>query len=316
IPEATGDTYALANVGPADIGFYSVAVSAGGAATTESSVAILTVATGGGSRLANLSTRGLVPAGGDLTVGFVVRGSRGKSLLVRAVGPTLGSFGVAGALADPKLDVIPAGASAAMNTHDDWAGAPVLAGAFAGVGAFALPAASRDAAVLATLPAAAYSARITSNVAGGSGIAIAEVYDRDASGAASRLVNVSTLGFVGTGAQALVPGFVIAGDAAKLLLIRAVGPGLAQFGVGGTLADPQLAVIPLGKTFTVASNDNWGGNATLTAAFAAAGAFALPAASKDAALVVRLPPGGYTVTVSGVADTTGRALVEIYDLDP
>jgi len=74
--------------------------------------------------------------------------------------------------------------------------------------------------------------------------------------------------------------------------------------------------MPLGKNFIVANNDNWGGDATLASAFVSAGAFALPASSKDAALVVRLPPGGYTVTVSGVGDTTDRALVEICDLDP
>jgi hypothetical protein len=119
----------------------------------------------------------------------------------------------------------------------------------------------------------------------------------------------------GTGANVLAPGFVIGGTEPKRLLIRAVGPGLASFGVEGTLADPRLAIVPLGKTFTVASNDNWDGSASLSAAFARAGAFALPAGSKDAALLVRLPPGGYTVQVSGAGNTTGTALVEIYDLD-
>jgi hypothetical protein len=141
------------------------------------------------------------------------------------------------------------------------------------------------------------------------------VYDEDPLTSPVRLVNVSTSGFVGVGEQALVPGFVIGGSAPKLLLIRAVGPGLAQFGVGDVLADPQLSLMPLGQNFTVAANDNWGGTTSLQAAFAEAGAFALPAGSKDAAVVVRLPPGGYTVVVSGVASTTGTALVEIYDLD-
>ena len=317
LPGATGSFTSVVSAQPSDMGFYSVVVS-DNSGSAESAVAILTVATGGTGRLANLSTRGLVQAGGDLTVGFVLRGSGAKSLLVRAVGPTLGGFGVDGALADPRLEVIPAGASVATNSNDDWAGGATLANAFAGVGAFALPATSKDAAVLATLPVAGYTARVTSTIAGGLGIAIAEVYDRDAAGASSRLANVSTLGFVGTGPQALVPGFVIDGTAPKLLLIRAVGPGIAvaPFNVSGSLADPQLAIIPLGKTFTVAGNDNWNNDTTLASAFRAAGAFALPASSKDAAVVVRLPPGGYTVTVSGVADTTGRALVEVYDLDP
>ena len=71
-----------------------------------------------------------------------------------------------------------------------------------------------------------------------------------------------------------------------------------------------------GKDFVVAANDNWGGSPTLQSAFTQAGAFALPTGSNDAAVFVRLPPGGYTVVVSGVGGATGTALVEVYDLDP
>ena len=95
-------------------------------------------------------------------------------------------------------------------------------------------------------------------------------------------------------------------------------------GGGVTVAAPVITTQPASQaattgtsvTFTVAANDNWGSSATLQAAFAAAGAFALPAGSNDAAVLVRLPPGGYTVVVSGVGNTTGVALVEVYDLDP
>ena len=101
-------------------------------------------------------------------------------------------------------------------------------------------------------------------------------------------------------------------------MIRAVGPtlGAAPYNVPGVLADPQFRVVPLGKDLTVASNDNWGGTAALQAAFAQTNDFALPAGSKDAAAIVRLPPGGYTVQATGVGDTTGNVLVEIYDMDP
>jgi sugar lactone lactonase YvrE len=315
IAGGTRDTYEIASAVAGDMGFYSVVVT-GAAGTVESPVAILTVATGGTSRLSNFSTRGLVPFGGELTVGFVLRGSGEKSVLVRAVGPTLGSFGVSGALADPRLDIIPAGASAAMSSNNDWGGGAALAGSFASAGAFALPAASKDAAVLGTLSVAGYSARVTSSVASGSGLALTEVYDRDPVGAGTRFVNFSTLGFSGTGAQALTLGFVIDGAAPKRLLIRAVGPGLSSLGVAGVLADPRLSILPTGKMFTVTDNDNWNGDAELTSAVVAAGTFALPASSNDAAVVVRLPPGSYTATVSGIPYTTGRALVEIYDLDP
>ena len=218
------------------------------------------------------------------------------------------------------MEVIPLGESAAVASNDNWGGSSALSTAFSKVGAFALAApSSGDASVEASLPvtgAKGYTVRITGKDANASGIALAEVYDEDGVAGSVRLVNVSTSGFVGAGDQALVPGFFIGGDAPKLLLIRAVGPGLAQFGVPETLADPQLSVTPLGKDFAVASNDNWGGTAELKDAFAAAGAFSLPNGSGDAAVLVRLPPGGYTVVVSGVANTTGTALVEVYDLDP
>ncbi len=316
---ANQPSLALAPASAGSVGFYSVTVT-NAAGSVESAVATLTLNEGGTGRLINVSTRGFVPAGGALTPGFVLQGNATKALVIRAIGPTLGSFGVSGTLADPVMDVIPLGSSTAIATNDNWGGATAMQSAFARVGAFPLAlATSTDAAVVTSLRAtgsSGYTVRITSKNSTAPGIALAEVYEEDALTAPVRLVNVSTLGFVGTAQQALVPGFVIGGTAPKRLLIRAVGPGLAQFGVPGLLADPQLAVAPLGQDFTVASNDNWGNAADLAATFTQAGAFALPAGSKDAAVVVRLPPGGYTVVVSGVANTTGTALVEIYDLDP
>ncbi len=315
---ATAPSYALSAADAATMGFYSVEVTGSGV-TTRSEVAIVTVAVGGTSRLVNVSTRGYVPAGGSLTPGFVLQGSATKALVIRAVGPTLGAFGVGGALADPVMDVIPLGTTTAIATNDNWGGSAALSAAFGKVGAFALAASSsQDASVETALPASGatgYTVRIASKLPDAAGVALAEVYDEEALNAPVRLVNVSTSGFVGTGDQALVPGFVIGGTAPKPLLIRAVGPGLAQFGVTGTLADPQLSLVPLGRDFAVAANDNWAGDATLAAAATAAGAFALPAASADAVVLVRLPPGGYTVVVSGVGATVGHALVEIYDLD-
>ena len=305
-----------------DMGFYSVIVTGSGI-STESAVAILTVDDFTASRLINVSTRGLVPAGGALTPGFVLRGTGSKSLVVRAVGPTLGSvFSVPGSLADPRLDLFVQGSATSFLSNDNWVASGSLENTSAVSGAFALPPGSKDAAVLtsfASSGSSGYSALVRSTTAATSGIAIAEVYDTESLTSPVKLANVSTLGFAGEGAEALTPGFVIGGTAPKQVLVRAVGPGLAAVGVAGGLADPQLAVVPLGKNFTVASNDNWGDGAqtaALQAAFSAVGAFALTVGSKDAALVMRLPPGGYTVQVSGAARTTGPVLVEVYDLDP
>jgi hypothetical protein len=314
---ATNTTCTVANAQAGNMGFYSVTVS-NSAGSVDSAVAILTVS-GGSSRLTGLSTRGYVPTGGALTPGFYLRGSGAKAIIVRGVGPTLGGFGIAGPLSDPRMDLIPVGGTTLL-TNDDWGtntNLPALRAAMP----FPLVEGSRDAAALATLATATnygYTVRIVPNGTATDGIAMAEVYDLDATTAPVQLISLSTLGYTGPGEKILTPGFIITGDGPKQLLVRAVGPtlGAAPYNVPGVLADPQFRVVPLNKDFTVASNDNWGGTAVLQAAFAQTYAFPLPADSKDAAVIVRLPPGGYTVQATGVGDTTGTVLVEVYDMDP
>ena len=131
------------------------------------------------------------------------------------------------------------------------------------------------------------------------------------SGAGSlRIVNTSTRLFVGTGDQVLITGLVLDGSGARSLLVRAVGPGLSPFGVTGVLSDPQLSVY-LGGT-VLASNNDW--TAALGPIMSQVGAFALPAASRDSALVVSLPAGAYTFMVSAANNTSGIALQEVYEL--
>jgi hypothetical protein len=167
-----------------------------------------------------------------------------------------------------------------------------------------------------SLPNAAGSKGFTVQITSASdtaGIALAEVYDPGGTGGSAQLTNISARGFSGVGAEVLAPGFVIEGDGAKTMLIRVVGPTLGGFWVPGTMIDPRLEVIPGGQTFTIARNDNWGGTAALKAAFQTTGAFAFAEdASLDAAVVVRLPPGAYTVRPTGANNGTGVILVEAY----
>lgn len=231
-----------------------------------------------------------------------------KKVVVRAVGPTLATFGVSGALADPSLSIM--SGDTMVTSNDNWNATD--AATFASVGAFALASGSKDAAIVTTLPAGSYSSPVGAN--GGAGITLLEVYDADPNGSAT-LSNASTRAFVGTGDQVLIPGFVIGGTGAVKLLIRAVGPTLGSFGVPGALADPQISLFSSGNSTALATNDNWSSaaNATeITVAAAQVGAFALAGGSKDAALLVTLAPGAYTASVSGVGGTTGTALVEIY----
>lgn len=133
----------------------------------------------------------------------------------------------------------------------------------------------------------------------------------------ARLINISTRGFVREGGAILIPGLAISGGGSKRLLIRAVGPSLEKFGVTDLLADPKLTIFA-GQT-PILSNDNWGDNpeAATTADVAAnVGAFTLSADSKDAALVVTLPSGLYTIHVQGVDGQMGVALAEVYEVSP
>lgn len=310
IPGATASTYTMPSVAYGDVAGYSVVVSnAQGSVTSD--VAKLTVP-GAFSRFVNLSVRSNAGSGAEtLIVGFVVSGTGQKQLLIRGVGPTLATFGVTNTLADPSLRLLAADGRV-LNQNDDWGGTPALVGASAQVGAFALPPNSKDAALLAALPAGAYSVQVAAAAA--AGVVLVEAYDADAAvSPPARLVNLSVRSIAGSDGNALIAGFVISGNISKTLLIRGVGPTLAAFGVGGVLADPQLALFD-STGFRLNQNDNWGGDSTLAEAFFALGAFALPANSSDAALLVTLPPGAYSAQVSGAGGATGVALVEIYEV--
>ena len=315
---ATGSSLTLDNVQSGDVGSYSVRVANAAGAVT-SATAALSVAPPNPGRIVNLSILTSVTAAEPFfTVGTVIGGARTsgtKPLLVRAAGPSLAPFGVNGALADPKLDVFSGATVIASN--DDWSGAVALVAAFNQVGAFAFAsAASRDAAVYnPALPAGAYTVQVA-GVGGAAGVVIAELYDATPASAFTsttpRLVNVSVLKPIGAG-SVLTAGFVIGGATSKTVLIRVIGPTLAVFGVSGVLADPKLELFS--GVSKINENDNWGGGAALSAAFASVGAFPLAdAASKDAVLLVTLMPGSYTAQASGVNGTGGTAIVEVYEV--
>ena len=129
-----------------------------------------------------------------------------------------------------------------------------------------------------------------------------------------RFINLSARARIGTGERVFINGFVLGGEAEKPVLMRAVGPGLAAFGISGVLANPNIQIERSGAI--VAENDNWtaiNGGADIAAAGARAGAFALSPDSNDAALLAPLPPGVYTARVAGTAGSTGIALTEIYE---
>lgn len=132
----------------------------------------------------------------------------------------------------------------------------------------------------------------------------------------SRLVNFSTRGYVAPGSQKLIAGFVIEGTNPKTVLIRAVGPTLGDFGLSGVLEDPGINLYRKepGGDVLYSSNEDWDPSGGLEAAFTKVGAFPLPSGSKDSCLLLTLPTGVYTAQVSGEENTTGVALVEVYEV--
>lgn len=266
------------------------------------------------ARLVNISSRAIVGTGDDaLIAGMIVADTSAKRYLSRAVGPGLAAFGAANTLPDPQLSIF-AGNGVELFRNSGWENGrdsvriPVHASS---VGAFPLAAGSRDSALADLVGAGSYTVQVTSPT-GQSGVALAELYELDANG---RTVNLSTRARVRVGEGVLIGGFVVAGPAYKRMLIRAVGPTLAAFGVGSALSDPILTIYS-GQTI-VATNDRWatGENSNaLTTATRDVGAFNLAANSEDAALLITLPPGPYTVEVKGKDGSEGVALLEIYDV--
>ncbi|MGH8020748.1 MAG: hypothetical protein ACREIA_21175 [Opitutaceae bacterium] len=254
-----------------------------------------------------------------LIPGFSISGSGAKRILVRGIGPALDEFSVSDFLLDPTLTVFDQATGSAIAANDDWAtGQDVaeLMATFTEAGAFPLQPGSKDAAVLLELPAGGYTAQLA-GVGGTTGVGLVEVYDVDSASTTSRLVNISGRAQVGIGGGILIPGFVVGGgSASKRFLIRAVGPGLEDFDVTGILADPQLTVFD--KAGPIGASDDWedATNADeIESISATIGAFPLEAGSADAAILIELPGGSYTIHVAGVGGTTGVALVEIYEVD-
>jgi uncharacterized repeat protein (TIGR01451 family) len=265
-----------------------------------SALAIQVSAAANLGRLSNISTRMQVLTGDDVMIGgFVIGGSAAKTVVVRARGPSLASLGVPGVLANPRLQLFAGQAQIASN--DNWGdatnAATIAASGFA-------PADANEAAILMTLAPGAYTA-IVSGVANATGVAIVEVFEVDA--ILVPLANISTRGRVQTGANVMIGGFVIQGDGPQTIVVRARGPSLAQFGIQGLLANPQLQLFA-GAT-QIASNDNW--QQAANAVEVQASGFA-PSDPMEAAILITLQPGAYTAIVSGVAGGTGIAIVEVF----
>jgi hypothetical protein len=252
-----------------------------------------------------------------MIAGFIIQGSVPKQVLVRAAGPSLTQFGVPKALANPRLELHDA--TNTIGTNNDWQttqiGGVITADQVAAIqGSGLAPRDPAESAIIATLAPGAYTA-IVEGVSAGTGVGIVEVFDLTPTGT-SILGNIATRGFVQTGSDAMIGGFIVVTQPTKVL-IRAIGPSLTQFGVPDALANPQLELHD--ATSTIAQNNDWqttqlGGVITSDQVAAIQGSGLPPTNSAESAIIATLPPGTYTAIVSGVNNSVGIGLVEVYRL--
>jgi uncharacterized protein (DUF1800 family) len=256
------------------------------------------------SSAVNLSTRMVVQTGDNVLIGgFIVYGSGQKKIAVRAMGP---SIPVAGNLADPMVELHDA-TGAIVASNDNWRSSQQNEIIAAGLA----PGNDLESALIATINPGAYTV-VVKGVNNGTGVGLMEIYDLDPDGSPARLANISTRGNVLTGDNVMIGGFIVRGDVPKRTLVRARGPSLFLSGVpiAGRLMDPALELRDANGAL-IKANDNW---RTDQQAEIAASSIA-PTDDHEPAVVWTLSPGNYTAIVQGVNNTTGIALVEMYDLD-
>jgi len=258
-----------------------------------------------GPQALNLSTRGLVSAGDNVLIGgFIVTGSNPKSVVLRALGPSLSSFGLSDVLTDPVLSVYNS-SNTLIATNDNWQSDPnhfiLEANGLA-------PANLLESATVQTLAPGAYTVIVTGKGAD-SGIGLVELYDLSPL-SNSTLTNMSARGSVGTTDDVLISGFIVGDVDSATVVVRALGPSLTAFGVSGVLSDPTLTIYDSTGS-EIATNDNWQDN--VNAIDIRKNGLAPPNPS-ESALVLHLPAGSYTAVVRGANGTTGVALAEVYTL--
>ena len=255
------------------------------------------------ANITNSSTRASVLAGQDAPIGgFIVSGGA-KTVVVRGLGPTLTQSGVSNVLADPFLSLFD-GAGNVLRTNDNWKDTQQAEIQATGLA----PPNDLESAILRTLQPGNYTAVLSST----NGFSLpprtglVEVYDTN-TGALAELTNFSTRGLVGTGQNVIVAGFITNGS--TQVVVRGLGPTLAQFGVSQALADPVVSLFD-GNGDLVSTNNNW--KDKQQAAIEAAGL--APPNDLEAVILAPVAAGNYTAILSGNGGATGIGLVEIYKL--
>ena len=285
-----------------------VATSAGGSTASAAAEILLT-----DKRLINVAARSRVGSGANVLIaGFVVIGPDPKQILIRGIGPGLPES--LDRLQNPRLEIYNS-SNEMIHFNDSWgenADPDTITQAMLETGAGGGdPMQPGDTALLVELEQGLYTAIVRSQD-DTSGIALVEAFE--VSENLTRFVNVSSRAFVGAGDEVVIPGFIVQGDLPSRVLIRAIGPGLEKQNVAGVLEFPEITVYNILRE-PIAHNDGWGNlwnPAEINEMSALVNTPLLDEGSEDAALILELDPGLYTVKVNGENNTTGVALVEIF----
>ena len=263
------------------------------------------------AHLGNISARAFVQTGDDVIIGgFIITGTGQKRVIVRAIGPSLANHGITNPLQNPRLELHDHN-GAIIASNDDWMNAPNRQDL---IHSGLAPSSNLESAILTTLNPGSYTA-IVHGVNNGTGIGLVEVYDLETF-AGSKLANISTRSLVQTGDNVMIGGFIIVNEPARVM-IRAIGPSLTQLHVPGALANPQLE---LHDSYNlVGRNDNWqqtqvGGVVAGNQVTAIRSSGLAPTSAVESTIIATLQPGSYTAILRGVNNTSGNALVEVYDL--
>jgi hypothetical protein len=260
------------------------------------------------SDLVNASALGRAGAGADsLVVGFTLT-EQPTRVLLRAVGPTLRSLGVGQAVTEPVLSLF--AGPRILGQNEAWSSDRALTEATAAAGALPLAQGGRDAALLQTLPPGSYTAQVTAGRQ--PGLVLTELYPLTShQQPGGRMSSLAARAAINGGAGELVLGFTVRGSSALPVMIRAVGPSLQSHGVTGAVRNPQF-VLYRGDERLLTSDD-WTLTPEMVEAGFAAGAFPLTD-TREAAALVTLPPGVYTVEITTADRRGGVVLAEVYDV--
>jgi hypothetical protein len=255
----------------------------------------------------NISTRMRVETGNNILIGgFIVAGTAPKNVAVRGIGPSLAQFGVPDVLADPTIELHDS-SGALVRQNDNWQDDPSQASQLSAMG-LALQNPS-ESGMVASLSPSAYTA-ILAGKNGGTGLGLVEIYDTNPD-TDSQLANISTRGFVLTGSNVMIGGFILGGANNTHVVVRGIGPSLTQFGLNPVLADPMIELRDSNGGLLV-SNDNWQDDPASASQLAALGL--APGNPAESGICVSLSPGAFTAILAGKNEGTGIALVEIYNV--